>query len=592
MDSLAFGGKSLILVALLGTWSSSADAAPPPEQLLPGTTREFFASPSIKQLRQNFRETPMGRLLNDPLLEPFNNDLQQQAEQGNEVEFLGFTLNDLSLIGPGESAWAKVEVGPRQPAEVLLLEVAGKHKRLEEVLAERGKRWQEAGGRERTETRKGILLTIQEKLVPTGSGGTPEVRVHCLKDNLLIVSDTVPLIDAVLERWEGSNGSSLSDLPAFKSIQDRTRSQGEQKIQLRFFVDPFGLWDLERSAPRKKDRWQQLRKAGLDGIKGLGGFLSFNAGGNDLFYHVAVVAPRPLRKGMGVFQFLEGSDFTPPAWVQVPLSVYTMVNLDLDRAFGSLGPIYDQIVVNGEEGTFLETLDDLKKDPKVKLDVRREIIAQLGSQVHLLRDSTEPTTRNSERFLAAIPVKNARVVADALARFYQSDDRVKRRTFQDRCTIWETADQKKESRRLPYHAVTVSASFFYLSTSMDLLEAVLRRENEKDNPHWLGQQADYQSFIKEAARLGGGRAASYQFSWLAQDLRGVYELTRRNELEGADSLYAELLLRFLDRNKIKLKGELLPEFSKISHYLGTAGNFVRTTPEGWEIIGFHPRKSK
>jgi hypothetical protein len=589
--------SGLVMIGIGLGHAGPASAAPPPEQLLPITTREFYASPSVKQARASFRETQLGQLLSDPLLEKFNQDLQQQGQKGIQIEFLGFTLNDLSQLNSGESAWATVEVAKHRPGEVLLLNVAGKEKRLTEVLGDRAKRWKDAGGRERIEQRSDVLLTIQEK---AGAGtGSAQRRIHCIKDGLLIASDTIALIDAVLQRWQGSTGNSLADLPAFKAIQEHTKPQNNEAVQVRFFVDPFGLRDLDppTKGPKKKDRWEQLRKAGLDGFKGVGGFISFNHSDHDVFYHLAVYAPKPYRKGMGVFQFQEGVEFAPPAWVRLPFSSYTSCFIDLPRAFDSLGHIYDQVLVEGEEGTFQETLADLKKDPKLRLDVRAEIVGQLGNRVILLHESSLPTTKKSDHMLLAIPVKNHKILEDAVYRFYSGDDRMRKRTLQGR-TIWEVSQKQgqggesKDAQDLPYHAVVVTNTFFYLTNKIELLEGVLRREQDKDNPLWLGKQDDYQRYLREAARLGCSKAVSQQFSYLADDLRVVYEMARRNQLQGTDSLYAELLLRLLENSKIKLKGDLLPEYNKINHYLGTAGNLVRLTPDGWELIGFHPKKGR
>jgi len=328
-------------------------------------------------------------------------------------------------------------------------------------------------------------------------------------------------------------------------------------------------------------------------------FLSFHSNDHDVFYRVAVYAPRPHRKGLGLFPLFDSEDFTLPSCVQVPFSSCTTFHIDLKKALDGLGPIYDQVVVDGEEGTFEETLADLKKDPKINLDLRNDLLAHLGNRVHLVTDSTLPTTKNGNRFLLAIPVKDSRIVADDLLRFYRGDDRIRGRTFQERYTIWEMVPAKgnpgaqaKDPGTIPYHAVVVSEKFLYLTNKKDLLETVLRQEQDKDDPRCLAKQEDYQHFLDKVARLGGGKAFSQQFSRLADDLRVVYEMTRRNDLAGVDTLYAQLLLRYLESSRIRLKGELLPEYNQVNHHLGTAGNFGRTTPDGWLIVGFLSRKAR
>ncbi len=308
-----------LLVLLAGlSRSAPALAAPLPEQLLPATTREFYASPSPKQLLDGFRGTSFGKLLSDPLLAKFTRDMRTQIEKGGGIEFLGFTANDLLHLDPGESAWATVAVGPRQKAEVLLLDVSGKHKLLDEVLAERSRRWKEAGGSVRTESRAGQTVTIQERT--GGVNNLPELRIHSLKDNLLVVCSSTQLLDGILERWDGGKGHSLADLPAFQSIQARTKPQKQEQPQFRFFIDPFGLHALNREPEqgKKTDLGEQLKKCGLGGFKALGGFVSFTCPSSDVLYRVAIFAPKPHHKAMGLFQMLESTEQAPPAWVCAP----------------------------------------------------------------------------------------------------------------------------------------------------------------------------------------------------------------------------------------------------------------------------------
>src|SRR5271157_5413481 len=104
---------ALVLAILpLGSPCAAADARP--EQLFPPNTREFLASPNLKEARQAFEKTQFGRLLDDPLLEKFFDDLDRQAELRNPTEFLGFKLNELSQVAGGEGAWGTVELGPRR----------------------------------------------------------------------------------------------------------------------------------------------------------------------------------------------------------------------------------------------------------------------------------------------------------------------------------------------------------------------------------------------------------------------------------------------------------------------------------------------
>src|SRR5262249_16909515 len=153
---------------------------------------------------------------------------------------------------------------------------------------------------------------------------------------------------------------------------------------------PFGLLcmgDGSAQGSMKVEVWNQLKKAGLDGLKGFGGFLGFNSREHDFFYRASVHAPKPYRKGMGVLNLVESEELTPPSWIRCPVASYTTFHIDFPRAFKGLGPIYDHVLVDGDEGAFEETLAALKKDPNVNLDVCEELVNQLGTRVILLTDN-------------------------------------------------------------------------------------------------------------------------------------------------------------------------------------------------------------
>ncbi len=200
--------------------------------------------------------------------------------------------------------------------------------------------------------------------------------------------------------------------------------------------------------------------------------------------------------------------------------------------------------------------------------------------------------------MLALPVKDRKVVEDAVARAYRADDRVKKHLFKDHYTIWEMgvqkqgSDEAKGSMDIPYHVTAVGQDCLFVSNNRELLTAALGCEQGKENPHHLACHNEYQCFLKEAARLGADKVVGQQFTNLANDLRGLYQITRANNLADVDSLYAQLIVQLIDSGKFKLKGELLPDYSQVKHHLGSVGSFFRIAPDGWDLIGFCPRKDK
>ena len=57
-----------------------ASAASPSEELLPDTTKGYVSIPNVEVLRTKWNETQLGRLVQDPVMRPFVEDLRNQIK--------------------------------------------------------------------------------------------------------------------------------------------------------------------------------------------------------------------------------------------------------------------------------------------------------------------------------------------------------------------------------------------------------------------------------------------------------------------------------------------------------------------------------
>src|SRR5262249_5451697 len=202
------------------------------------------------------------------------------------------------------------------------------------------------------------------------------------------------------------------------------------------------------STPAGRDGGKCLREQGFDNVRGLGGFVSFNAGECDLLTRAAVFAPRsdpraPYPKAMGIVALVPLGNSNVPDWVADklgeqagPMSSCLTLGGDLGQAFEAFGYIFDAI---GQKGDF-ETVLNSYKEEGIKVDVRKEVIGQLGKRITVLNDYRTPVDAKSERVLIAVelaPNADAAVLADALRRFLEPDKkRVRKHTLGDQ-VLWE-----------------------------------------------------------------------------------------------------------------------------------------------------------
>jgi hypothetical protein len=568
-------------------------ARPALDALLPDTTCTYVATADLPKTVDSFYKTQFGRLLNDKQLRPFLDDFRTQLDKQGGLNFLGFPLEDVIDLAAGEAGYGAVKLPSGQPGHVLFVDVNGKGDALKKHLASQARRWK--GSKERQEKVGDASVTIWER--------DSQVLAHLVKDNLLIAADNLDLLRDVLGRWGDNRAGGLSGHAVYRETMQRCQAKDGENPQVRFFLDPFARARLTRPAgagPKKKDSVDQLISQGFNAIKGIGGFVIFDTPSHDMFYRAAMYAPPPYTKGMRMLQFPDGEPLAPEEWVPAnPVSQYLTFRWDLLNAFDSFETVFDMLAADGDQGTFKEVLDSLKNDvdgPHV--DLRKQVISQLRDRVTIFSDNAEPINTKSARTLVALATKNEDVVKDAVERFLTNDPRVVRRLFQKQ-PLWEVPPKKPKLKPgekeipLPTMAVAVTQGHLFIATHVDLLEMILRKQDERAH---LADQADFREVQKELQRLGGARVVGRMFSRPSEDFRVAYELLRTNKLEGAESLYSQLLLAFLNGTNgkpgLELKGDLLPEFKKISHHFTAAGGLMRNCPGGWEYMGFALKKDK
>ena len=104
-----------------------AQVAGPSERLLPATTKGAVFIADCEKLNQQWNKTQIGKLLEDPVMEPFAKDLRRQFQDrwSGVHDRLGLTLDDLKGVPGGELAVALIQPGPGQAATAILVDVTG-----------------------------------------------------------------------------------------------------------------------------------------------------------------------------------------------------------------------------------------------------------------------------------------------------------------------------------------------------------------------------------------------------------------------------------------------------------------------------------
>ena len=622
-------GKSLLAGVALGLWAlagMAAAAATPSEALLPDSTVAYVSVADVQKLVDQWNKTQIGQLLQDPVMEPFVKDVQRQLNDrwSSLTERLGLTLDDVRGLARGEMSVAVIQPNHRkdQEATALLVDVTGNTDQAKAVLEKVTETLTRRGGKKSQSMMAGISVTSFD-MPRQDQETTPQKIVLFLNDNLLGAADDLSVIQGILQRATGQKGPVLGDLASYQSIMKRVaKDAGEAAPHARWFLQPFGYAETLRLSIPERDRrkgktmLQVLEEQGFAAIQGLGGYVELAVNDYQIVHRSFIYAPKPYEKSMQMLKFPNETQFTPQEWVPRDVAVYTSFYLDILNAFDNVGPMFDALFGDGEQGVWKDVIESLKSDPNgPHVDLREDLAAQLGQRVTVLHSYEVPITTTSERLLFAIEVKNPQSVATAIEKNLATD-----RTFQKRelgkTIIWESIppkktavptiklefpglggeDEKKPARAtqserpdlLPNAAITVANNHLLVASHYDYLVEILKQADARAS---LANSVEYGQVQEALTKLGAGENALRSFSRTDEQLQPTYELIRQGKMPESETMLGRMLNTLFSSGKKgvvrkqEIDGSKMPDFEVVRRYLGPSGSFLTSEDDGWFFKG-------
>jgi hypothetical protein len=293
------------------------------------------------------------------------------------------------------------------------------------------------------------------------------------------------------------------------------------------------------------------------------------------------------------------------------LASYSTFNIDMKNAFEASSTLVNEIV--GDE-VFEDVLDSILTDPNgPRIDIRKDLVAHLGSRASVLADYELPITTKSERMLFAAETTDPVALAITIDKSMKTDPEAHQRSYNGHI-IWEIIEEKSQlpmvtienspafgpagaasdedeehERVLPNSAVTVAHGHLLVATHIDFLIKIL---DKIDSQERLTEATDYQLVQRELDKLGLPESCARIFTRTDEQSRAVYELIKSGQMPEAETMLARLLNSVLGDpksgipRKQRIDGQNLPDFDAVRRYFGPAGTIVATEPEGWFLTGF------
>lgn len=606
-------------------------AALPSDTLLPNTTKAYVSVKDVDLLRTEFEKTQLGKLVNDPLMKPFVEDLRKQLESklGNTEIRLNINLDDLKNVYGGEVGLAVIQPGGdvEQHALVLLVDVTNHLQQANALLANIDKQLQQQKAKKSEQKIDGATLISYELPKKRGAKEAQRAFYFVHKDQL-VATDHEDTAEEILSRLAGGGKDALKDLPAFKSVADRCeKAFGDAPVHLRWFVEPFGYAETMRAAVggRKKrgtDMLKLLRNQGFDAIKGFGGFVSFSVNDSEAQHGTFIYAPPVNKEGdkynlaARMLDFPESKELAPQDWVPGKVTNYITMYWEMQKAFEAAKTLVDE-AAGGP--VFDDVLESLKEDPSgPQVDVRKDLVQCLGKRVSFFADYRLPITPTCERWLIAFEAKDPETIARTIGKIMAADPTAKKRIMvvgERKLTVWEIMreeppaevegldiggpgfgefeeEEEEEEQAAPplldHAAFTVIHGYMMVASHYDFMQQILTKAGTVPP---LSKAKDYLKVDAALKKLGAGENALRFFTRTDKAYHVTYELIRTGKMPEAKSLFGNLLNGMLGPEEEgvlreqQIDGTKMPPYEKIRHNLGPAGAFIDVEDDGWFITG-------
>jgi hypothetical protein len=584
-----------MVVALAIAWrmplvAQSAER-PDASRLLPDDTVLYLRLPDTGETITKFKETAIGRISQDPAMQPLISQLYGTAiDAFQQIENeIGASLDELLSIPQGELCLALVAPAQNRPVPVFLVDVGSRLPIVERLLERIGQRLEAGNFPRREETVGQTRVTVYDRR----GEGTRQV-VFVVRDGVVLVTSSLDVAKAMLMAWEGQAepGRTLADDPSFTTIMRRCLGTDNQPPQVEFFVNPVTLFSrLTRGDVSAQVAVAMFPALGVNGIRGLGGSLTFATEEFDSLTHLHLLLDNP-RTGVLELLALQAGDTTPETWVPADAASYVTVHWDLAKSYAKFATLYDSI--RGENAL----ADSFERDmlDRLQIDVRKDLIDAAAGRLTLVNAFVRPARVNSRANLLGIKLKDAKAFDKTLQKLLDQAGPALIRETLGGVTVYRAptrnppaeAPRRGPRLRQPDPAVAILDDYLLLSDSSDVLKQALAAK--LDPAQSLADQLEFRLVASKIRRLPGGeRPGLIAFDRPEEALRLWYDIatadtTRQRLTQRAEN---NQLLRGVNT---ALQDHPLPPFSVLARYLAPSGSLLTDDESGLHYVGFTLRR--
>lgn len=579
-------------------------AGAPSERVLPDSTVFMFKINDVKQFREGFRGSHYGQLWNDPSMKDFRDDLTQKLRDATRPvkEKIGVGFGELIEMPQGALTVAVLgRDDPKFPLGIVVMADAGANKeKMADILKKLAKQAEDSGAKSSEEAFNGLTLHILRMPAdqkPKGKDakaddGPPELSMSWAESEgtfyLCLDSSAggVELLKDLTAHREGRDNS-LGSTENFAKTENKV---GAGKAQAVWFLDIGRLIKLVIKAGAKGNDAQVqqnevlLQELGINGLKSIGGSLTFGAGSFDSLTKTFVLAPKPTAGILKIFSF-PPIRLRPEPWVPATVASYQTFSWDLDNAFDAINEL-----INKFQPGLLNIFEQGLAGPNggEPLSFQKDVFGPIGDRLTLITDFKKPVKEDSQRMLLGVALEDAKAFQGTLNRIIElTQSAPTKREFQG-TTIYDfevnlpNPNAAGAAPALRKISLAVAKNTFFATSDTTLLEQVLRPGNAP-----LEENAAFQTLVKEMPEMASGMT----FVRPEESARVFYDLVKSGQYEKAVQQMFGANARGPRPQQLPqlgkvLANEKLPEFSELVKYLALSGSYSVMEDDGFTMTGF------
>lgn len=627
-DFRAVGRRTIGIAAALllsGTALHAQAERPSAMKLFPEESLVFVRIANANEMGEKVRQTAMGRMIQDPQLKPFIENLYGKAGElyTKEAESkLGISWEDLKKLPKGEVAFAVVARPEKRPALLLLIDQGDDASVADKLLDKALDLAQQKGGDFSKEKIGDVEVTVVRD-------HDRENRMFGVfeRDHTIVVATDSNVLRGILWHWDHAGESASADVPketepaATTSTDTKSESDAKEETKepefipgrtlaqnkrfatilkncrrpqdpppnLVFYIDPIELaHNVGRGNTGLQFALGLFPSLGIDGLMAVGGAVTYATDEYDNLSQFHVLLENP-RSGVLLLPAFEAGGTTPQAFVPLACASYIAWNYNLRTTYDRVIALVDQYRYQGSVDKFVK--ENISE--KLGIDVPTKIIDNCKGRFTWVIGFDRPAKLRGEQHVLAVELVDEPGAIESLkAVVAKFPDKFEERHFGSATYYalifkgpkeWEEDPDKRPFN--PFVAVT--DGYLFIGTSTQRFEqCIAARDGTADR---LVDSIDY---ARTSAVIGrettGTTPVMFSMSRFEETLRQWYDVLTSEKTKALldekkeGNRFLKALADAMEKNK-------LPPFDALLQYMAPGGGILYDTDSGYHAISFQLR---